>query len=138
MSLLRRLVANSTLAVALAWSIPLAAAPRANQTALEALRSLARASYDAGVVAYRQGRYEAAIDCFRRADGLLPSAALSYNTARAYERLGDQARALDFYREFLRRDPEASNVRRVHARVAELEAALMDQGIQQLTVRSEP
>jgi tetratricopeptide (TPR) repeat protein len=98
----------------------------------------ARARYETGVVAYREGRYREAIDAFLAADRLSPRAALSFNIARAYDKLEDVAKALEFYRDYLRRERAPKNAAETRARVKELEAALAHRGVQQLSVRSNP
>lgn len=98
----------------------------------------AQAQYEQGVEAYRHKRYRKAIHLFLSADELVPSPALTFNAARAYEKLGEPARALEYYREYLRRGADTSNADQVQKRVQELEAILAEQGIQQLTVRTQP
>lgn len=98
----------------------------------------AAARYQEGRAAYAAGRYKDAIDCFREADSLAPSPALSFNTALAYDKLLDTAGALAHYREYLRRDAEAPRADAVRVRIGELESALAARGVQQISVRSEP
>jgi tetratricopeptide (TPR) repeat protein len=98
----------------------------------------AAARYQEGRSAYAAGRYKDAIDCFREADSLAPSPALSFNTALAYDKLLDTSGALAHYREYLRRDAQAQRGDAVRARIRELESALAARGVQQVTVRSEP
>jgi tetratricopeptide (TPR) repeat protein len=98
----------------------------------------ARARYEAGVAAYRAGRYREAVDAFLAADRLSPRAALSFNIARAYDKLEDVAKALEYYRDYLRREAAPQNGAATRARVSELEAALAHRGVQQVSVRSEP
>jgi hypothetical protein len=87
---------------------------------------------------FRAGKYERAIRLFLEADRLAPSPALAFNVARAYEKLGNSARALEYYRNYLRRDPSGKGARRAASRVSALEAKLEQRGVQQLTVRSTP
>jgi hypothetical protein len=63
---------------------------------------------------------------------------LSFNIARAYEKLGDSSGALAFYRDYLRRDPEAKNAAEVQGFIELLEERLAQKGVQQLSVRSTP
>lgn len=104
------------------------------------LKQRAEAEYELGVAAYREGRFADAVGRFLAADRLLPSAALSFNVARAYEKLANDPGALRFYRDYLRREtgPANPNVEAARSRVVELEAALMARGVQQLTVLSQP
>lgn len=105
---------------------------------LEQRQSDAKARYEQGAQAYAAGRFKDAIDLFLDADALAPSAALSFNIARAYEKIGDDAACLQWYRDFLRRAPEAKNAGEVAARIAELEGVLASKGVQQLSVFSSP
>lgn len=81
----------------------------------------AKALFERGASAYRAGEYERAIALFRQADRLAPRAALSFNMARAHERLGQRALAAAVYREYLRREPDADNASWVRQRIEELE-----------------
>lgn len=104
----------------------------------EASVQAARERYDAGVEAFRSGRFREAIAAFSAADRIAPRAALSHNIAVAYEKLGEPARALQYYRDYLFRDPAPSNGAATRERIATLEDLLEQRGVQQLTVRSEP
>lgn len=98
----------------------------------------AQARYEKGVEAYRAERFDSAIEHFLAADRLVPSPALAFNVARAYEKLDEEARALQYYRLYLQRGPDPSNEAQVRVRVQELETWLAGRGEQQLTVRSNP
>jgi tetratricopeptide (TPR) repeat protein len=98
----------------------------------------ARASFEQGMEAYRQGRYRAAIEHFQEADRLAPSARLSFNVARAYEQMDDGPHALAAYRDYLRRSPGAENAAETSIRVSELELELQKTGVQQLSVIATP
>ena len=98
----------------------------------------ADARYKDGVRAFQAGRFKDAIDRFNEADAILPSPALSFNTALAYERLLDSAGALGHYREYLRRDPKTSRADAIQQKIRALEAELATRGVQQVTLRSDP
>ncbi len=98
----------------------------------------AQARFDAGVTAYQEGRFRDAVERFKEADGLAPSALLSFNIAKVYERMGDNRNALASYRDYLRRLPAAENRHAVRERIGALEKALSATGVQQLTVLSTP
>jgi tetratricopeptide (TPR) repeat protein len=108
------------------------------QAADDARRADARARYEEGVAAYSAGRFKDAVDLFLAADRLSPSAPLSFNIARAYDKLGDDSAALRWYRDYRRRAPTASNSGDVAANIERLEARLRTKGVQQLTVLSVP
>jgi tetratricopeptide (TPR) repeat protein len=101
-------------------------------------RQLAKAKYEQGVEAYRAERYADAVRSFLEADAISPSAVLSYNIARAYEKLADEAQTLRWYRNYLRLNPQASNAVEVQGYVRALSAALAKKGIQQVSVLSSP
>ncbi len=101
-------------------------------------KTSAQAKYQEGVEAYRNERYADAVRSFLEADAISPSAALSYNIARAYEKLADDAQTLRWYRNYLRLNPKASNAAEVQKYVAALAQSLAKKGIQQVTVLSTP
>lgn len=104
----------------------------------EARKKDAAQRYKKGAAAYKEGRYKDAIDLFLEADALAPSSALSFNIARAYEKIKDSANALRWYRDYLRREPEAEDKDQVSELIAGYEKTLQGKGVQQLTVLSEP
>jgi hypothetical protein len=114
-----------------------AASPSAEAVA-EARRSEARVKFEAGVSAFGEHRYADAVQSFVEADALAPSAPLSFNIARAFERLDNAAAALRWYRDYLRRSPHAANLAEVQARVSEHAATLAARGVQQITVLTTP
>lgn len=99
------------------------AAVRASTSADVVARENAKQRYRDGVEAYEAGLYELSIAYFEQADRLVPSAALAFNIARAYEKLGRPADALEKYREYLRRAPDSPNAPLARSHVARLEAA---------------
>lgn len=103
-----------------------------------ARRASAQAAYAQGVAAYEDGDYSRAVVHFLRADGFMPSAAFSYNIARAYDRLGDVANSLEWYRDYLRRAPDAADREAVLALIDERQIALQEMGLQQLSIFSTP
>lgn len=103
-----------------------------------ARRKEAEQRYGEGARAYRDGRYKDAIDLFLEADALSPSSALSFNIARAYEKIQDTKNALRWYRDYLRREPEAEDRRLVEDTIRAYELALSERGIQQISVISDP
>ena len=136
----RRLFGSLVVAVA-AWlcvGVHARRADAATDTASEQRRAQAKSKYEQGVDLYRNERYADAVQLFLEADALSPSAALSFNIARAYEKLADDAATLRWYRNYLRLNPEAPNADEVKQSVQTLSLALAKKGIQQLTVLSTP
>src|SRR3954471_11692771 len=98
------------------------------QAADDARRAEGKARYEDGVQAYGAGRFKDAVDLFLAADKISPSAPLSFNIARAYEKLGDDSGALRWYRDYLRRNPDASNADTVRPLIATLAESLHKKG----------
>lgn len=121
-------------AVATAQGAPKsAAAPKRD----DAAKARAQKHFERGVGAFKDQRFKDAVDAFLDAHREYPSPALSYNAARAYDKLLDAAGALRFYREYLRQSPEASDRANVEKRVGELETKLQqERGRQQVTILS--
>jgi tetratricopeptide (TPR) repeat protein len=109
-----------------------------DEAATEQRRAAAKSKYQQGAEAYSAGRFKDAVDLFLAADQLSPSAPLSFNIARAYEKLADDAGALRWYRDYLRRNPDASNASSVRPLIASLAESLRKKGVQQLTVLTSP
>ena len=125
--------------VAVTGSPEIAAAEDASTAArLEEPKAEAKAHFEKGAALYREQRYEEAVIAFLAADRLTPNPALSFNIARAYERLDDTSSALRWYRDYLRRSPDAGNASDVEAKVQALDAALVLRGLQQVTILSSP
>jgi len=122
---------HSTSAMAMGAGPSIAAAPAETQ-------GVAKHKYQAGAGAYAAGRYKDAIDLFLEANRLAPSAALSFDVARAYEKLGDKSRALEWYRDYLRRSPSAADAGQVRLTIESLDRELVKKGDQQVTILSQP
>ncbi|MEI9949873.1 MAG: PEGA domain-containing protein [Pseudomonadota bacterium] len=101
-------------------------------------KTRARLLFEKGVTAYREGRFYDAVDIFLETNRLYPDPKLSFNVGKAFEGMGNQPGALRYYREYLRRLPDAPDVHDVESHVHQLEQALSQKGLQQLTVLSTP
>lgn len=86
----------------------------------------ARALFQAGSVAFDEGRYENALEHFRRAYELSRRPALLYNVGVAAERVRHDEEALAAFQQFLREVPDTPQRTAVEARVAILERAIRD------------
>lgn len=87
---------------------------------------------------YKQARYSEAIAKFEEAYRLKPHPIIFFNIGRCYEQLGDIPRALKNYREYLRLVPEAKDRELVSDAIGNLERRLKEQGVQQITVITDP
>ncbi|HEY2406233.1 MAG TPA: PEGA domain-containing protein [Polyangiaceae bacterium] len=101
-------------------------------------RERARALFDQGAIAYREGRFFEAVEIFSETNRLYPEPALVFNIGKAYEGMGNPSGALRYYREYLRRAPNASDRADVTPRIERFEQALSAKGLQQITVISTP
>lgn len=81
----------------------------------------ARALYDAGVMAYGNGRFGEALERFQRAYELSHRPALLFNVASCQDRLRQDARAVESYRAYLEAQPDAENRGFVEERIRFLE-----------------
>jgi len=109
-----------------------------SQTSAAEIPQAARKRYAEALRAYKEARYKDAIDLFIEVDRIFPSAALSFNIARAYGKIGDTASSLAWYRDYLRRAQDAPDRGEIEATVSELARKLAAKGVQQITVLSEP
>jgi len=132
------LCALSLAAVSLMHSSEARADAPSDEAAMEQKRAEAKSKYQQGAEAYSAGRFKDAVDLFLAADQLAPSAPLSFNIARAYEKLADDAGALRWYRDYLRRNPDATNAATVRPLIAQLAESLRKKGVQQMTVLTSP
>jgi tetratricopeptide (TPR) repeat protein len=90
----------------------------------------ARALFDAGSVAFTEGRYESALRHFENAYALSPRPGMLFNIATAYDRMRRDAEALAHFRNYLEAVPDAPNRAEVEARIAVLEQALAQSAAQ--------
>jgi tetratricopeptide (TPR) repeat protein len=136
---LRAFLSALALALVSAWHEPVCSAdPPSDEAAMEQRRAEAKLKYQDGAAAYTAARYKDAVESFLAADHLAPSAPLSFNIARAYEKLGDDAGTLRWYRDYLRRNPTAANAETVRGQIALLAHALQNRGVQQITLLTSP
>lgn len=82
----------------------------------------ARSLYDAGAVAFSDGRFETALSRWEESYELSERPELLFNIGTAHDRLGHDSEAVQYYRRFLQEVPDATNRNYVERRVAVLEA----------------
>jgi tetratricopeptide (TPR) repeat protein len=95
------------------------AGAQAGKSKLDAIR----ARMEKGQELYVAKSYEAAAREFEAGYKDSPYSAFLFNAGVCYQKLGDNARALDRFREYLRVDPSAPDADKVKARIAQLEGA---------------
>lgn len=70
---------------------------------------LGAAHFRTGATYFAQGEYERALVEFKAAERFTPRPELDFNIARTYERMGDAAHAVQYYRKYLELRPDASD-----------------------------
>ena len=93
---------------------PRAAAQADNRESLE----LARQHMELGESRYQAGEFDEAAAEFLKAYDARPFSAFLYNAAVAYERAGQRSKAVDYYRQYLIREPNARDADAVRAKIA--------------------
>lgn len=76
--------------------------------------------FEQSAQAYREGRFQEAVDKLLEARGFKAEPVLLYNLGRAYEALGKPSDAADAYAKYLDEEPEASDRRAIEGRIATL------------------
>ncbi len=99
----------------------LAAAPAARSLAAPAETAKAREHFNKGRTHYDLKEYEAALREFKDGYRIIQDAVFLFNIAQCHYRLGAKREALDFYRSYIRRAPNAANRDEVAKRIEELE-----------------
>lgn len=84
----------------------------------------ARTLFQLGQQAFEEGRYQAALDCFRQAFDLSHRPQLLYNIGQAADRLRDDRLALASFEQFLREVPDSPQHASTRARVELLRAEI--------------
>lgn len=92
------------------------AAPPSQRRPDEERRALSL--FEESVQAYREGRFEDAVERLLEARRIKPVPVLLYNLGRAHEALGRAAEAADAYAAYLVEDPAAADRRAIEARIA--------------------
>ena len=87
---------------------------------------------------YKQARYAEAISKFEEAYAARPHPVIYFNIGKCWEQLGETAKALRAYRDYLRLAPDAKDKETVSDAIANLERRLREKGLQQLMVFADP
>jgi len=87
-------------------------------------RSDARTHYIAGQKAYASADYKVAIKEFSAAQELAPADLNNYNLALCYDKLGDAENAINYYKQYLDKVPDAPKRAEIEASMARLDGAL--------------
>jgi tetratricopeptide (TPR) repeat protein len=105
----------------------IASAPRAYAAPTNAAIAEAQQHFMQGTKSYNLGEYARAAEEYKAAYDAMPDPALLYNIAQSYRLGNNPARALFFYRAYLRTQPNASNRREIEDRIRDLSAEIEPQ-----------
>ncbi len=86
----------------------------------------ARHAFEAGKKAYNIGDFEKAIELWKQGYELKDDPIFLYNIAQAYRQKGDSAKAIFYYKGYLRELPDAKNRGEVEEKVADLQKQIDD------------
>jgi len=89
----------------------------------ESQLAVAKQHYAAATKFYDLAEYEGALREFKEAYRAIEDPAFLFNIAQCHRKLGHTQDAITFYRNYLRRAPQAANRAEVERRIAELERA---------------
>src|SRR5262249_47962867 len=78
--------------------------------------------FDLGTTAYKEGRYEKALEAFEGAYDKKPFPECKYNQAVALEKLGRKYAAADRYAEYVKENPNAKDAQKVSQHIDKLRA----------------
>jgi tetratricopeptide (TPR) repeat protein len=95
------------------------------------------ARIQAGKSAYSKGDYEGAIEEFKAAFDLKATPGALFNIARSYEKMGRYEEAIDFLRQYLDLDKNASDRADVEENIRRLQKSIRER-FQELSVSSDP
>jgi tetratricopeptide repeat protein len=90
-------------------------------------KARAKQLYTDGRKAYDLGKFAEAADLFEKGFAEQPDAVFLYNLGQCHRQLGNNDRALFFYRGYLRNKPDAENRAQVEQLIADLEKARQTQ-----------
>lgn len=109
-------------ATAMAAALVVAAPYAQAQPREKSPRARALDLFEKSAVAYREGRFQDAIDLLVEARRVKREPVLLYDLGRAYEALGKQTEAADAYAGYLAEEPRAADRRAIEGRIATLRA----------------
>jgi len=108
-------------AVFVTLGLVLGLASRATAASPDQDKVLAKQHFEAGARHYDLAEYDQALSEFREAYRLMPDATFLYNIAQCHRKLGHVDEALNFYKTYRRRAPDARNREEIERRIRELE-----------------
>lgn len=127
--------------IALLLSLSLVGAPQLSMAQTRSFDELSETEkqdlsnlINSGKKAYNEGEFEKSLDFFGRAYGLYPHPDILYRMGLCYERLGEDAPAVRYYRQFLKEVPDAPERPRIEKTIEVIESRVARSTIQVNTV----
>jgi PEGA domain len=120
------------LSAALAAGPALAADDAGDETAR------AKEAFSSGQRLYKGGKFAEAMGRFEEAYRLKPHPSILFNIGKCWEQLGEVARALRSFKDYLHAEPDAKDKQQVSDAIANLERKLREKGLQQVLIYAEP
>src|SRR3954449_13485124 len=117
-------VRTATFSLVVAALIAFAAAPAQAQDAEKA-----RQLFQQGSKYYDLGQFDKAIEAWQQGYDQKPDPGFLYNIAQAYRQKQDAAKAIFFYKGYLRNSPKAHNRAEVEQKIAALQKQAGDPGV---------
>jgi len=97
-----------------------AAGPNAPAQATATAKDEAQKHYDAGAIAFKEGRYQEALEAFNKADAVYPHPDFKFNQAACLEKLGKSDLAATKYEAYLAAKPNAPDAAKVRTEITKL------------------
>lgn len=121
--------ARGSLAILVAAALTHAAVASADKSAAPPTRPTSTRAEDlfsASMDAYRRGDFKGAIELLEKVYAMDPDPSILYNMGRAYEGLGDLPKAIEHYKRFLEKSPNAHDKGALEQRISTLEKQVED------------
>jgi tetratricopeptide (TPR) repeat protein len=117
-------IASVALAVACAFASAASAEPPPSTLSHVEKTDRSHDLFESGLAHYNLGEYQQAIDAFKEGYRLVPLPLFLFNIAQSYRRLGEPAKAMEFYQTFLKVDPQSPIRASARQYLVELKAQL--------------
>lgn len=98
----------------------------------------AKEAFSSGQRLYKTGKFAEAMGRFEEAYRLKPHPSILFNIGKCWEQLGEVAKALRSFKDYLHAEPEAKDKQQVNDAIANLERKLREKGLQQILIYAEP
>lgn len=120
-------------------AMPVARAGETGKPAADAAKAAALAHFEAAKRLFDVREYGRALEEYKEAYLAKPDPAFLVNIGLCHRKLGQNAQAIDFYQQFLKKAPlDDPNRRQIEARIADIQADEQEKAARAATVKAEP